>query len=267
MMTESLNGHTNAMHTDARGSYALLNGLAMYYEVHGTGFPLILLHGAFTTLDMFAALLPQLASTQKVVAVELQGHGRTADIEREMRFEYLADDVAALLTHLGIEQADVFGYSLGGGVALYLALRHPGLVRKLALASTCYAIDGYYPEIREGLKHATPEGFPPALYEAYERVAPDSKGWPALVTKLAQQAALPGGLLPEDVQAITVPALVLVADGDIIRPEHARDLAHLLHTDLVVIPDSDHTSYLVEPAEVLLAHLRAFLDAPFPTAR
>ncbi|MBO0779544.1 MAG: alpha/beta fold hydrolase, partial [Ktedonobacteraceae bacterium] len=102
------------MNTDAKGSYAVVNGLAMYYEVHGTGFPLVLLHGAFTTIDMFAALLPLLASTRQIIAVELQGHGHTADIKRELRFEYLADDTAALLAHLGIEQADVFGYSLGG---------------------------------------------------------------------------------------------------------------------------------------------------------
>lgn len=266
-MTENTSGNTNAMNTDARGSYAVVNGLAMYYEIHGTGFPLVLLHGAFTTIDMFAALLPQLASTRQIIAVELQGHGHTADIKRELRFEYLADDTAALLAHLGIEQADVFGYSLGGSVALYLALQHPGLVRKLALASTCYTLDGYYPEIREGLKQATPEGFPPALREAYERVAPDPKGWPTLVTKLAQQAASPGGLRPEDVQAITVPALVVVADGDIIRPEHAKDLARLLQADLMLIPNSDHASYLAGPSEVLLEHLRAFLDAPFPPAR
>lgn len=259
-MTENTSGNTNAMNTDAKGSYVVVNGLAMYYEIHGTGFPLVLLHGAFATIDMFATLLPQLASTRQIIAVELQGHGHTADIERELRFEYLANDTAALLAHLGIEQANVFGYSLGGGVALYLALRHPGLVRKLALASTCYNIDGYYPQIREGLTHATPEGFPPAMREAYERVAPDPKGWPALVAKLAQQAASPGGLRPEDLQAIKVPALVLVADGDIIRPEHAKDLARLLHTDLVVIPNSDHASYLAEPSRVLLAHLRAFLD-------
>jgi pimeloyl-ACP methyl ester carboxylesterase len=255
------------MNKDAKGSYALVNGLTMYYEIHGTGFPLVLLHGAFATIEMFAALLPQLASTRQVIAVELQGHGRTADIERDMRFEYLADDIAALLTHLGIKQADIFGYSLGGSVALYLTLRHPDLVRKLALTSTIYDIDGYYPQIQEGLKHASPDGFPPIVLEAYERVAPDPKGWPILVAKLAKLAASPGGLRPEDIQTINVPALVMIADGDIIRPEHASELSHLLHTDLVVIPNSDHASYIVAPSALLLAQLRAFLDAPLPSAK
>jgi pimeloyl-ACP methyl ester carboxylesterase len=239
----------------------------MYYEIHGKGFPLILLHGAFTTIEMFGTLLPQLSSTRQIIAVEQQGHGHTADIDRELRFEHMADDTAALLAHLGIEQTDVFGYSLGGSVALHLALRHPGLVRKLALASTVYDIDGYYPEIREGLKHASPDGFPPVMREAYERVAPKPKGWSALVAKLAKQAASPGGLRPEEVQAINVPALVMIADGDIIRPEHAKELSRLLHTDLVVIPNSDHASYIEEHPDVLLAQLGAFLDAPLPPTR
>jgi pimeloyl-ACP methyl ester carboxylesterase len=266
-MTENTSRHSNAMNEHTKGSYALVNGLEMYYEIHGTGFPLVLLHGTLTTIDMFAALLPLLSSTRQIIAVEQQGHGHTADIERELRFEHMADDTAILLAHLRIEQADVFGYSTGGSVALYLALRHPGLVRKLALASTAYDMDAYYPEIREGLKHASPEGFPPVMREAYERVAPNPKGWSALVAKWAKLAASPGGLRSEDVQSINVPALVMVADGDIIRPEHAKELARLLHTDLVVIPNSDHASYLEEPSPVLLAHLRAFLDPPLPLAQ
>nr|BBH86329.1 oxidoreductase [Thermosporothrix sp. COM3] len=261
-MTEKTGEQNNDTQNGSRGSYASVNGLSMYYEIHGSGFPLVLLHGAFTTIEMFAALLPELSSNRQIIAVELQGHGRTADIEREIRLEYLADDVAALLAHLGIAQTDVFGYSMGGSVALYLARRHPGLVRKLALASTAYNLDAYYPEMREGLIHATPEGFPPVMREAYERVAPNPAGWPVLVAKMSRQAASAGGLQPEEVQSINVPTLVIAADGDIIRPECTQELARLLHAELVVLPDSDHASYIVAPPELLLARLSAFFDAP-----
>jgi pimeloyl-ACP methyl ester carboxylesterase len=141
-----------------------------------------------------------------------------------------------LFKQLGIEQTDVFGYSVGGSVALQLALRHPALVHKLALASTIYHADGYYPEILEGLRHASPEGFPREMREAYERVAPNPEGWPALVAKAAQGAANPEDLRPEDVQSINVPALVMIAEGDIIR---LSTWERPLSTELVVLPNSD----------------------------
>lgn len=266
-MTKSPTRHPNERNKDAPGSYASVNGLNMYYEIHGIGEPLVMLHGQFATIGMFFNVLPQLSSTRQIIAVEQQGHGHTADIDRPLRFEHMADDTAALLEQLGIEQADVFGYSSGGSVALQLAVRHPGLVRKLALASAVYNTDGYYPEIKEGILHPSPDGFPPIMREAYERVAPNPEGWPALVAKAAKQAAEDGGLRLEEVQSINAPALVMIADHDIIRPEHAEELAHLLHADLVVLPDSDHASYVVEHPDVLLSKLTAFLDAPLPKAR
>ncbi len=116
---------------DQKGSYAKVNGLDLYYELHGNGQPLVVLPGSFWTIEAMGELVPQLATTRRVIAVELQGHGHTADIERPLRYEWMADDIAALISHLGLEQADIFGYSMGGGVALQTAIRHPEMVRKL----------------------------------------------------------------------------------------------------------------------------------------
>ena len=129
--------------TENKGSYASVNDLEMYYEIHGTGEPLVLLHGAYMTIDAMGEIVPGLARTKQVIAVELQGHGRTADIDRPLSYEQTADDTAALLRHIGVEEAaDVFGYSMGGGVALQVAVRHPEAVRKLVLASVYHDNDG-----------------------------------------------------------------------------------------------------------------------------
>src|SRR5690348_899647 len=129
-----------------RGSYARVNGLDLYYEIYGSGQPIVVLPGSFYTIEAMGELVPQLATTRRVIAVELQGHGHTADIDRPLRYEWLADDIAALINHLGLEQADIFGYSLGGGGALQTAIRHPEVVRKLAVASTAFKRDGWYRE-------------------------------------------------------------------------------------------------------------------------
>src|SRR5262252_7610427 len=118
--------------------YAMVNGINLYYEIHGSGEPLMLLPGGFMTVEAMGEIVPKLAATRRVIGVELQGHGHTADIERPLSFELLADDIAALIRYLGLEQADIFGFSLGGGVALQTAIRHPQVVRKLALASTAF---------------------------------------------------------------------------------------------------------------------------------
>jgi len=123
------------MNDTSKGDYAEVNGLNIYYEMYGTGQPLVLLHGAYMTIDAMGEVVPALAETRQVIAVELQGHGRTADVDRPLSYEQMADDVAALIEHLVIEKADVFGYSMGGSVALQVAIRHPEVVRKLVVAS------------------------------------------------------------------------------------------------------------------------------------
>ncbi len=151
---------------DPQTGYASVNGLHMYYEIHGTGEPLVLLHGAYMTIDAVGELVPSLAETRQVIAVEMQGHGRTADIDRPITYEQMADDTAALLRHLGTGQADIFGFSMGGGVALQLSIRHPGLVRKLVVASASYTSDGMQPELHEMIPGITPEMFAGSPIEA-----------------------------------------------------------------------------------------------------
>src|SRR5689334_570480 len=129
------------------GSYAQVNGINLYYQIHGAGEPLILLHGGFGAIEMFGEVLSMLAAVRQVIAVDLQAHGRTVDIDRPMSLEAMADDIAALITHLGFEKADVMGYSMGGGAALQTAIRHPEVVRKLVVVSCPMRRDGWYPEI------------------------------------------------------------------------------------------------------------------------
>ena len=166
--------------------YAEVNGLNMYYEIHGSGGqPLVLLHGAYGVIGMFGSLLTDLAETRRVIVTELQGHGRTADIDRPIRYEPMADDVAALLQYLGIEQADIFGYSMGAGVAVQVAIRHSKLVRKLVAASVTYKREGMYPEVLAGIEQITSEVFIGSPMETeYQRLAPRPQDFPTLVTKL-----------------------------------------------------------------------------------
>jgi pimeloyl-ACP methyl ester carboxylesterase len=250
--------------TAAVSDYAPVNGLEMYYEIHGTGRPLVLLHGGPTTIDTsFGQVLPSLAKTRRVIAVEQQGHGHTADIDRPLSFEQMADDTAALLRQLGIEQADLFGYSDGGNVALGLAIRHPELVRKLAIAGTNYHNDRLYPEFLASFAQATPDDLG-ELREAYIRVASRPKDWPTLVAKVQRLGAEFKGWPPEAMRSIEAPTLVMIGDADIVRPEHAVELFRLLpHAQLAVLPGTDHIA-LVERADWLLSMLSAFLDAPMP---
>src|SRR2546428_7028877 len=159
--------------TQAQGRYASVNGLNLYYEIHGSGEPLILLHGGVGASEMFGPILPPLAERRRVIAVHLQGHGRTADIDRPLRFELMAEDIAALLKHLGIEKADLVGYSLGGGVALRTAIQHPEVVRRLVLISTPFKRDGSYPEVLAAMQlgPAAAEGMKQSpLSQLYPRV-------------------------------------------------------------------------------------------------
>jgi pimeloyl-ACP methyl ester carboxylesterase len=257
--------------------YAPVNGLNMYYEIHGAGRPLVLLHGAMGTIDMFGGLLPVLAKTRQVIAPEQQAHGRTADIDRQLRYEQMAKDTAALLRHLNIDNADVFGYSLGGAVAWQLAIRHPELVRKLVVGSATYNNDGLYPEVLAGLETKfTPEAFAGSPIEAaYARVAPNPDDFPTLVAKVQQLTREFAGWPPEAVRAIAAPTLVIIGDSDIIRPEGAAELfrlrgggvpgnfAGLPNSRLAVLPATTHVG-LVDRADWLLSMISEFLDAPMP---
>src|SRR5215204_344504 len=166
--------------------YAPVNGLKMYYEVHGTGKPLVLLHGAFNTINTaFGQLIPDLSKTRQVIAVELQGHGRTADIDRPFSFESMADDVAALLKFLKTDSADIFGYSMGGGVAQQIVIRDPEVVRRLIITSSVYKYEGWTPQTRAILPMLTPEMFESTpIKQEYDKLAPDPKHWKEFIKKM-----------------------------------------------------------------------------------
>ncbi|MBA2535481.1 MAG: alpha/beta hydrolase [Rubrobacter sp.] len=266
------------MSEETRGGYAAVNGLEVYYELHGEGDPLILLHGGIGAIEMFGEVLPLLAEGRQVIGVDLQAHGRTADIDRPMTFEAMADDVASLIGHLGFDEADVMGYSLGGDVALQTAIRHPGVVRKLVLVSTPYKRDGWYPEVRAGMEQMGPgvaehmKGTP--MYQLYAGIAPRSEDWPVLLTKL-------GELLrrdydwSEEVAAMETPTMIVVGDADSVRTAHAVEFFGLLgggkqdagwdgskmsDSRLAILPGTTHYDIFYSPA--LASTVAPFLDAP-----
>ena len=262
----------------AQTGYVPVNGLNMYYEIHGTGQPLVLLHGAFSAIGTsFGQVLPKLAQTRQVVAFELQGHGRTADIDRPLSLEGMAEDVAAALKELGVESADVFGYSTGAAVALRLAISHPDVVRKLVLASVTYTLDGIHPGLMDGLAEMKPEMmFGSPWHEEYMRIAPNPENFATLFAKKTQMDKEIQDLPAEAIQAIKAPTLLIIGDSDLVRPEHAVEMFRLLgggvfgdtpaglpNSQLAVLPGTSHVS-VVHRADLLLAIIPPFLDAPMP---
>ena len=205
-------------------NYAQINGLNMYYEVHGEGEPLILLHGGLGSSEMFGAALNILAMNRKVFAVDLQAHGRTADINRPLRFELMADDIAGLIEYLHFESANVMGYSLGGGVALRTAIQHPDKVKKLVVVSTPFRQNGWYPEILAGMAQMSLQAAEPMkqtpMYQNYAKIAPRPEDWPILLSKT-------GELLRQnydwskEVESLKVPTMIVIGDSDAVRPAHA----------------------------------------------
>jgi pimeloyl-ACP methyl ester carboxylesterase len=264
------------------GSYASVNGLEMYYEIHGTGRPLILLHGGVGAIEMFGEVLPLLAEGRRVVAVDLQAHGRTADIDRPLSFGLMADDIAALIEHLEIEKADVMGYSLGGGVALQTAIRHPEVVRKLVVVSTPFKRDGWYPEVLAGMGQMGPEAAEPMkqtpMYQLYASVAPKPEDWPVLLTKLGQLLGQDYDW-SEEVAAIEAPTTIVVGDADSVRTAHAVEFFELLgggkadagwdgsgmsNARLAILPATTHYDIFFSPT--LASTVTPFLDAPVAEA-
>jgi pimeloyl-ACP methyl ester carboxylesterase len=264
--------------TGARTGYAPVDELSMYYEIHGSGRPTILLHGAYMTIDMMEPLLSGLAGTRQVIAVEQQGHGRTADIDRPITYEQMADDTAALMRHLELDSADVIGYSMGGGVALQLAIRHPALVRKLVVASAGFSSDSMHPVALEMFPSITPELFAGSpIDEAYQRTAPNPGDFPTLVEKLKRLDTTDFAWPEQDIRDIAAPTLIVLGDSDGVRLEHAveffklrgggvmGDLAGMPESQLAVLPGTSHFvppgCGLLDRAEWLLAMIPPFLDA------
>jgi len=257
---------------DVATGYAPVNGLNMYYENHGEGDPLVLLHGGIHGIRHFEALIPVLEKGRQVIAVELQGHGRTADVDRPLRYETMADDIAALIAHLGLERADVLGYSLGAGTALQLAIRHPGAVRRLIVVSQPIRRQGWYPEVLEGMNQMGPAVGEAMNQSPLAEIYPDVD-WPALCTKL-------GDLLRQEydwtdgVAAIKAPTLLVFADADAVRGAHIMEFWGVLGgglrdagldgsgrpaAQLAIIPNATHYNVCDSPA--LATTVVAFLDA------
>jgi pimeloyl-ACP methyl ester carboxylesterase len=246
--------------TKAEGKYASVNGLKMYYEVHGTGKPLVLLHGAFG----WAATYPTLAKNRQVIAVELQGHGHTADVDRPLTIEQMADDVAELLKQLKIEQADFFGYSMGGCVGLAIAIRHSSLVGKLAINGSHFSKteDAFDAATFKQLRSLPADFAPAVLKDHYDKVAPNPKNWPQLVAKVKKMVLEFKGFTPEQMKSIKSPVLITLGDRDGIRPEHAVEMFRLIpNSQLAIIPGADHLTLWMNPDKLLPA-IAAFLNEP-----
>src|SRR5256885_16474194 len=210
------------------GKYASVNGINLYYEIHGTGKPLIMLHGGFGTFEMFAALSPALTENYQVIGVDLYGHGRTALTDRPLRFEHMADDIAGLIGHLGLEKADLLGFSLGGAVALQTAIRHPERVNQLVLISTPFKRTGWHPEMQAGMTAFTPEFFMNTpIYDGYLRVAPKPEDFPRLVSNM-REALSQDYDWTEQVSALKIPTLIIAGDADGLPPFHAVAFFNLL---------------------------------------
>jgi pimeloyl-ACP methyl ester carboxylesterase len=246
--------------------YANLDGLRMYYEIHGSGgTPLMVLHGGVMTIDLsFGAVLPALAANRQVIAVELQGHGHTADIDRDITLENLAGDVVALLDELDIERVDMFGYSLGGLTALRVAMRHPDRVGRLVAAATHFRSDGYHPEIRNPQPDTVSDRMPTAeefqqWHDAYDRVAPDPDHFFTFVAKASLTPDDVDGWSETDLRAITAPTLLVIADNDFVRLDHAAAMRDLIPAaQLAVVPGATHTG-LLRRTDILLPLVESFL--------
>jgi pimeloyl-ACP methyl ester carboxylesterase len=283
LAASALAGPQTGAATAVKTGYAPVNGLNLYYEIHGAGEPLILLHGGLGSTGTLDAIMPALSHNRRVIAVDLQAHGRTADIDRPLSFEAMADDMAGLIKHLGIGKADVMGYSLGGGVALRTAIQHPGRVRKLVVVSTVFRRDGWYPEVLAAMAQmgagAAEMMKPSPIYQTYARNAPRPADWPVLLAKT-------GDLLRKDydwskeVAAIKAPAMLVFADADAIRPEHMVQFFQLLgggkkdagwngsgmsNARLAILPGVTHYNICSSPA--VASTVTPFLDAPMQGTR
>ena len=254
--------------------YAPVNGLEMYYELHGEGRPLVMLHGNLSTIGVdFGGIIPSLAKGRQVIGVEQQAHGHTADIDRPLRIRLWADDTVALLGHLGIGQADVFGYSSGSAVAMQLAIEHPELVGKLVLASFSYRLDGLHPWLMDNIGALQPEHLAGTPFEQdYARVAPNPGDWPKLIEKIKDMDADLPEWTADDLRGVAAPAMLIYGDSDIVQPEHmaetfrllgggvAGDMAGLPRSRLAVLPGTTHVT-LVQRADWLASMVGEFLDA------
>ncbi|WP_257448299.1 alpha/beta fold hydrolase [Archangium lipolyticum] len=254
--------------------YAPVNGLKMYYEIHGKGDPIVLLHGSFMTItNNWTGMMPQLAKSRRVIAVEMQGHGRTADINRDFSYENLADDVAALLDYLKIERADVLGYSMGGGVAMQVAIRHPEKVRKVVSVSAVFRHDGWvkealdaFPKMEAGMFKGSP------LETEYKKLSPTPDKFGTFVKRVIQMDIKPYDFGAGKLKATKAPMLFIHGDADGVRLDHISEMFRLKGDEifgdmrprsdsrLAILPNTTHVT-LMEKADVIVPMVNDFLNA------
>jgi pimeloyl-ACP methyl ester carboxylesterase len=253
-----------------------VNGMKMYYEVSGRGDPLIVLHGSYMNIPSMGAIVPRLARTHKVYALELQGHGRTTDIDRPITYPNLADDVAAFMDAAGLPRADVFGYSMGAAAGLQLAIRHPDKVNKLVAASVAYDAEGWQPAFRAFIPKMTEEMFLELPFaQEYRKLAPNPDGFPALVRKLIALEREPMAWEAE-VKAMKTPVLIITGDADVATLEHSVAMFRLLGgggmgdmgqplpaSRLAVMPATSHTAVITQP-DLLHGFMEPFLKGVTP---
>ena len=273
-------GTDRTTHATGTGQYAEVNGINLYYETHGRGRPLILLHGGLGSGEMFGPVLPQLAERHQVVTVDLQGHGRTADIDRPLDAVLMAGDIAALIDHLQLAKPDVVGYSLGGGVAFHTAAKYPAKVRRLVMVSANIRPDAIYPEMRaqQGQVTAAAVDFmkDTPMYQLYQRVAPRPQDFPRLLDKIG--AAMSKYFdFAEEVRSLQVPTMVVAADADMAPPSHYVEVFNLLDGGLrdggwmgegrpkgghalAILPGLTHYNIFSSP--LFASATLAFLDSP-----
>jgi pimeloyl-ACP methyl ester carboxylesterase len=266
------------------GRYAEVNGINLYYEIHGSGRPLILLHGGLGSGEMFGPVLPTLSERHQVVAPDLQGHGRTADIDRPLDVRLMAGDIAALIDHLELDKPDLVGYSLGGGVALQTAARYPAKIRRLVLVSANVRTDAIYAEMRaqQGQVNASAVDFlkETPMYQLYQRVAPRPQDFPRLLTKIGEAMSKDFDFT-EDVRGLKMPTLVVAGDADMAPPSHYVEMFKLLDGGLrdggwmgegrpkgghalAILPGLTHYNIVTSP--LFAAATLAFLDEQPPNA-
>jgi pimeloyl-ACP methyl ester carboxylesterase len=231
----------------AESGYAPVNGLKMYYEIHGSGAPLVLIHGGGSTIETsFGRILPLFAKTHKVIAVEIQAHGRTADIDRPLSFTQDADDIAALLKYLRINKAHVFGFSNGASSTLQFAIRHPEMTDKIVVASTFYKKAGAPDWFWEMMSNPKFENMPPAYKVAFMEVNPDTNAFRRMYERdVARMSSFPE-TATEDVQAIKAPAFIILGDKDVVTAEHAVEMHRLIANSRLAILPGGHGDYLGE---------------------
>jgi pimeloyl-ACP methyl ester carboxylesterase len=262
--------------TEPVGDRVEINGMQMYYETSGEGDPLIVLHGAYMNIPSMGAIIPKLAETHKVYALELQGHGRTTDIDRPITYPNLADDVAVFMDAVGVERADVFGYSMGSIAGLQLAIRHPEKVKKLVAASVAYDLEGWQPAFRDFIPQMTVEMLLDMPFaEDYRRLAADPAGFPALAEKLIALEHEPMAW-EEEVKALEAPVLIIAGDADVATLEHSVEMFRLLgggvmgdmgeplpESRIAVLPATSHTAVITQP-DLLHALIEPFLKGETP---